>query len=168
MKFLKKIFFGALLLVDARIVRQVVGDRLVAVPQIAGAERRVHHFHRRRDARASTAGPRPASGSASWMSGTYFLNIASFAALGLVADQDRGAVRGLHAEQVVEVGLVGREDDVELRVLQVDPREVARVVVVGEQRVGAQAQKVGERLVVADRGRVAQMPRRRLRATACT
>ena len=38
----------ALLLVDARIVRQVVGDGLIAVAQIARAERRVHHLHRRR------------------------------------------------------------------------------------------------------------------------
>ena len=47
MKFLKKIFLVPFSCVDARVVRQVVGDRLVAVPQIAGAERRVHHLHRR-------------------------------------------------------------------------------------------------------------------------
>ena len=44
---LEEDLLGPLLFVDARIVGQVVGDRLVAVPQIAGPERRVHHLHRR-------------------------------------------------------------------------------------------------------------------------
>ena len=37
-----------------------------------------------------------------------------------------------------------------LRVLQIDPGEIALVVVVGEQRVGAQAQEIRERRVVAE------------------
>ena len=44
---LEEDFLAAHFLVDARIVRQVVGDGLIAVPQIAGAERRIHHLHRR-------------------------------------------------------------------------------------------------------------------------
>jgi hypothetical protein len=45
---LEENLFRAFFLMDTRIVRQIVGDRLVAVAQVARAERRVHHFHRRR------------------------------------------------------------------------------------------------------------------------
>ena len=65
-------------------------------------------------------------------------------ALRFVADQDGRAVRGLHAEEIVEVGLVGREDDVELRILADPPMQIARVVVVVQQGVGAQSQELRE------------------------
>ena len=42
------------------------------------------------------------------------------------------------------------------------PREIARVVVVVEERLGAHAEKVGERFVIARLGGVAQMSRGRL------
>ena len=143
---LEEDFLRALLLVDARIVRQVVGDRLVAVTEIAGAKRRVHHFHRRDVAAHRRAILRRERQRLLDVGHPALVEI-EVAALGVVADHHRGAVRRLHAEQIVEVRLVRREDDVDLRALQIDPRDVARVVVVGEERVGAQPQKAREALV---------------------
>src|SRR5205823_1323407 len=59
-------------------------------------------------------------------------------------------------------GLVGSEDDVDLRILEAHPFEIARIVVVGKQRRGAVAEKARERLVGRRRGGVAQVPRRAL------
>ncbi len=145
----------ALLLMDAGIVRQVVGHGLVAVAQVARAKRRVHHFHRRRVA----AHRRPIGRRERQRVldvGDVALVEGELLAFRLVADQDGRAVRRLHAEQIVEVGLVGGVDDVELGVLQVDPRDVAVVVVVGEDRVGAKPQERGERRIVGEVGGLAQ------------
>ncbi len=71
------------------------------------------------------------------------------AALARVPDQDRGAVRGFDAEEVVEVRLVGGEDDVEFGIVEVDPGEVTTIVVLREEGIGAETEEVGERLVVA-------------------
>ena len=38
---------AALGFMNSRIVGQIVGNRLITVSQIGGAERRVHHLHRR-------------------------------------------------------------------------------------------------------------------------
>ena len=92
------------------------------------------------------------------MSGNPLLVDGELAAFGVVADEDRRAVRRLHAEQVVEVRLVRRVDDVELRILQIQPRDVAGVVVVAENRRGAQAQEPGERRIV---GQVRGLAQRR-------
>ena len=73
-----------------------------------------------------------------------------FAALGFVANQHGGAVRSLHAQDSVEVGFVGGEDDIELGGFQAEPDQVARVVVVSQQRQGALAEEVGEPRVVAE------------------
>jgi len=54
------------------------------------------------------------------------------------------------ASKSVEIGLVSGENHVELRVLQVEPRHFARVVVVAEQGLGAQMQKLPERRIVAE------------------
>ena len=43
---LEEDFLAALLFMDSRIVRQIVGHGLVAMAQVAHAVRRVHHFHR--------------------------------------------------------------------------------------------------------------------------
>ncbi len=45
-----------------------------------------------------------------------------------------------------------------LGILQVEPGEIALVVVVGEQRIGAQAEEIGEGGVGAEGGGIAQMP----------
>ena len=44
---LEENLLAAHFLVNAWIVRKIVGHRLIAVPQVAGAEWRIHHFHRR-------------------------------------------------------------------------------------------------------------------------
>ena len=75
--------------------------------------------------------------------------------LGLVADGDVGFEAGLVAEQLVVVGLVGADGDIERRV-QVHPGDIARVVVVGEEGIGAQRQELLERRVVGERGSLAQ------------
>ena len=78
------------------------------------------------------------------------------AALRFVADQNGGAVGGLHAQQIVQVGFVGREDDVELGIFEVQPGKVALVIVVGEERGGAHPQEPGESGVAAEGGGIAQ------------
>ena len=79
-----------------------------------------------------------------------------FGAFLFIADEDGRAVGGLDAEDVVEVGLVGGEDEVELWVLFVEPGEVAPVVVVGEEGIGAEAEEVGEGGVGAEGGGIAE------------
>ena len=71
-------------------------------------------------------------------------------ALLLIADQHRRAIGSLHAQQIVEISFVGREDHVELRIFEIQPGQIALVVIVGQQRIGAQAQKVCERGVIAE------------------
>jgi hypothetical protein len=150
----------ALLLMDARIVRQIVGHRLIAVPQIARAIRRVHHFHRRQMAALRRTRGR--------IHRQRVLNIRhillidrQLLALFLIANQDRRAERRLHAQQIVEVGFIRREDHVELRILQIQPRQVALVIVVAEQRIGAQPQKIREGGIGAEPRRIAQRLRHR-------
>ena len=83
------------------------------------------------------------------MSGTYFWYSASFALSGFVADQNRRPKRCLYAQHVVQVSFVGREDYVDLGILEIQPVQIARIIIVGEQRVGSQPQKIGETLIVA-------------------
>ena len=136
-----------LLLVDARVVGEVVGDRLVAVPQVARAEGRVHHLHR--SGLAALGGTVLGRERQRVLDvGHVLLEDGELPALLLVADEDGGAVGTLHAEQTVQVRLVGREDQVEFRVRQLDPGHVARVVVVGQEGLGAQLQESRERRVV--------------------
>ena len=78
--------------------------------------------------------------------------------LGFVADGDVGFEAGLVAEQLVVVGLVGADGDVERRV-EIHPGDVAGVIVVGEEGVGAQGQEFLERGVVGERGGFAQEAR---------
>ena len=85
-----------------------------------------------------------------------------FAALRVVADQDRRAVRRLHAQQPIQVRLIRRKDHIDLRVLQVQPRNVARIVVIGQQRIRPQIQKARKRRIVAQLRRRAQVRRHRL------
>ena len=140
---------------DARIVGEIVGHRLVAVAQVAGAIGRVHHFHRR-EVTAFGGAVGGVDGQRVLNLGHVLLVDGQLAALLFVADQDGGAVGCFHARQIVEVGFIRGEDDVELGVFEVQPGEVALVVIVGEQGVGAQAQEVGESGVVSERGGVAQ------------
>ena len=72
-----------------------------------------------------------------------------------VADGDVGFEAGLVAEHLVVVGLVGADGDVEGRV-EIHPGDIAGVVVVGEERVGAEGQVLLERGVVGERGGFAQ------------
>ena len=71
--------------------------------------------------------------------------------LRLVADGDVGFEPGLVAEQLVVVSLVRADGDIERRV-QVHPGNIARVVVVREEGIGAQRQELLERRVVGERG----------------
>ena len=87
-------------------------------------------------------------------------------AFGVVANHDRRAVGGFHAEQPVEIGFIRREDHVEFRILEVHPGEIALVVVVGEQGIGAQAQEVCEGGIVAEIGGFAEVRRHRIQKIA--
>ncbi len=144
---------------NARIVRQIVGDGLIAVAQIARAIWRVHHLHRR----GVTLLRRPVL-RREWQRvldvGNVLLEHRELPALLFVAHQHRRAVRGLHAEEIVEIGLVRGVDDVELRILQGDPQQIAGVVVVGQERLRPGAKERRERCIAAVGRRVAQMRRR--------
>ena len=138
-----------------RIVRQVIRHRLVAMPEIARAIRRIHHLH----GRGMTLLRRTVLGGQRQRIldlGHVFLKDRQIAALFFVTDQDRRAVRRLHAQQVVEISLIRGEDDIELRIIQLQPGNVAGVVVVRRKRVGAQAQEAGKSCVVAEFRGVAQ------------
>ena len=133
----------AFFLMDARIVRQIVGHRLVAMAQIAGAIRRVHHLHGRQMAALRRAG--------GGLHRERVLDIRhillidrQLPALLFIADQNRSAEGGLHAQQIVEIGFIGREDHIELGIFQFQPGQVAFVVVAGQKRVGAQPQEIRE------------------------
>ena len=67
--------------------------------------------------------------------------VISGVATGLCADvYKRQAITRLHTQHVVQVRLIRCEDDVHLRVLQVQPCNVARIVVVAQERIRAQPQ----------------------------
>jgi hypothetical protein len=118
-------FLGALFLMNARVVRQIVGDGLVAVPQIAGAKRRVHDLHGREVTVLRWLGGR-VDGERILNCGHVLLIDRQLAAFLFVANQHRGAVGRLDAQQIVEIGFVRREDDVDLGVFQIEPCQVAR------------------------------------------
>jgi hypothetical protein len=93
---LEEDFLAADFLVNARIVRKIVGDRLISVTEIARAERRVHHFHRRlMTLLRRTIGRFERQRILNI--GNIFLEHRQLFAFLLVADEHRGAVRGLHA-----------------------------------------------------------------------
>src|SRR5262252_1297631 len=98
---------------DARIVRQIVSYCLVSVPQVTRAERGIHHLHR---SRMATLG---------WAIfgckrqrvlnvGNVLLIPCELLALRFIANEDRGPVRRLHAEYLVKIRFVRREDHIEL------------------------------------------------------
>src|SRR5215831_1917738 len=77
-------------------------------------------------------------------------------ALRFIANEDRGPVRRLHAEYLVKIRFVRREDHIELWILQIHPEEVAFVIVINKEGIGTLAQELGEGFVVTERGRFAQ------------
>ena len=115
---------------NARIVRKVVGDGLVPVPQVPRAVRRVHDFH----GGGPAALGRPVlgrQGKGLLELGDELAELFEPGALAFVADEHGRAVGSLDAEEIVQVRLVRRQDEIELRVLELDPGDVARIVVVG-------------------------------------
>ena len=145
---LEKDFLRAFLLMNPRIVGKIIGYSLIAMPQITGAERSIHHFHRR----AVTGLRRSVLGRERKRvlnRRHVFLEKSQLLALFLVANHDRGAIRSFHAEQIVQIDFVRREDDVELRVFQIDPGNIARVIVVIEQGLSSQTQEICKSRVLA-------------------
>src|SRR5580693_1885479 len=70
-------------------------------------------------------------------------------AFGVIADHDRCAVTGFYAEQRIVVGLVWGKDYVEFGIFEIEPGNIAGIVVVGEKRVGAKAEEFREGRIVA-------------------
>ena len=137
---LEENFLRAFLFVNARIVRQIVGHRLVAVAQVARAVRRVHHFHRREQ--SALRGPVLGRQRQAVLNvRNIFLEHFELAAFRFVADQDGGAVGSLHSQKIVEISFVRREDHVEFRIDQADPGDVAVEILIGlaaRRRAGAE------------------------------
>ena len=73
----------------------------------------------------------------------------------VVADGDVGFEAGFVTEELVVVGFVGADGDIERRV-EIHPGHVARVIVVGEEGVGAQAQILAQRSVAGELGGFAE------------
>src|SRR5208337_4308135 len=69
-------------------------------------------------------------------------------------------------QQPVQVGLIGRKYDVEFRVLQLQPCQVAGEVIVAEQGIGSQFKKLRERGIIAELGRCPQSVGRWLQKSA--
>ncbi len=121
---------------DFGIVGEIVGYGLIAMPKVAGPEWRIRDFHG--SDVACLGGPvRRRQRQRILEFRNVLLKDGQLPALGLIADQDRGAIRGLYAEQIVEIGLIRREYQVEFRIFEVEPGQIAFVVVVGEKRIGA-------------------------------
>ena len=162
---LEEKFLAALLFVHSRIVRQIVRHGLVPVSHIAGTKWSIHHFHRRleslfrrpifRRQRQRILNLRH-----------VFLEQLQLLALALVAHHHRRAVRTFHAQQSVQVSFIGRKDDVEFRILQLQPGQVAREVIVAEQGIGPQSKKLRESRVITEIGGCPQRLRRRLQKSA--
>ena len=124
----------------ALVVGQIEGRGADAVRAIARREDFVHHANRRSGAQLRIAVARIDRQVV-----LHFLQVVGEelqpGGLLVVADGDVGFERGLVAEQLVVVGFVGTDGDVERRV-QIHPRQVALVVIVREERLGAQGQEL--------------------------
>ena len=145
---------AALLGNHALVVGQIEGRGAHAVRAIARSVDFVHHADGRRRAQLRIAVLRVDRQVV-----LHFLQVRrdglELVGLRFVADGDVGFEAGLVAEQLVVVGLVGADGDVERRV-QIHPGDVAGVVVVGEEGIGAQGQEFLQRRVVGERGGFAQ------------
>ena len=150
----------SLLRVDARVVGQIVRHGLVAVVQVARAQRRIDDLHRRR--LALLRRPVFRWNRQRLLHRRLLLAIqVELAALRLIANQDRASIGGLHSEDTVEIRLIRRKDQIDLWIFQVEPRNIARVVIVGQQGLGAQVQIVSKGRVIAQLRRRAQIHRHR-------
>ena len=144
---LEEEFLAAFLLVYSRIVWKIVGHGLISVRQIARAEGCVHHFHRR--LQTALRGPVFGSERKGVLNiGYIFLKQVQLLALALVPYHDSRSIGTFHAEQAVHVGFIRRKDNVELRILQVKPCQIARKVIVTEERIGSQFEKLRECRVI--------------------
>ena len=147
---------AALLGDDALVVGQVVGRGLTPCCAVAGGDRlRSPRGSASQRAQLRIAELRDRSGRLFSISCRCCAKKPSFGGLFVVAQIDVGFERGLVAEELVVVGLVGTDRDVERRV-EVHPGDVAVVVIVGEERVGARGQEFFEGRVVGERGGFAQ------------
>src|ERR1700684_2554070 len=97
-----------------------------------------------------------------------YISLESFQllALALIAHHNRRTIGTFYAEQSVQVSFVGRENDVEFRILQVEPRQVAREVIVAEQGIGPKTKRFRKLGVTAEVGRGSQGFGRRLQESA--
>ena len=148
-KVLEEDFLGAFRLMNTRIVGQIVGHRLVAVAQVAGAEGRVHHLHGREVAAFG--------GTVFGLErqrilniGNIFLEDRQLLALSIIAHQHRRAIGGLYPENVVQISFIRRHDHIEFWVFEVKPGKVTLVIIVAQQGIGAQPQETGERGIITE------------------
>ena len=136
---------AALLRDDTLVVRQVVGRGLDAAVALPGGEDDVHH--------ADGSHPpelRVAEGGVDGQAVLEPLELRGEAGelrrFQVVADGDEGLEGGLVAEPAVVVGLVGPDRGLERGVL-LHPGDVARVVVVRQERRGARLEEGPQRLL---------------------
>ena len=83
--------------------------------------------------------------------GDVLLKCGDFFAFYVVANHDGRAVRRFHAKQTIKINFVRSEDDVELWITEVHPGDVARIVIVREQGIGAEAEEFRESRIVTKR-----------------
>ena len=95
-------------------------------------------------------------------SGTYFLEFGEFLRLSrIVTNHDGRAVGSLYAEQPVAIDLVGRENHVKFRVVQIEPCKIARHIIVGKQGASAESEGFCECRIVAQIGGFVEILRHR-------
>ena len=143
-KILKENFLRPFLLVDARIVRQIIGHCLVAVAQVSRAIGRGPSLPWAKGSRASRDGPRPRVASCPEYPETYFWNTSSLRLSSSLRIEDGCAV-GKFPRPENRRGTFRRRrvDDVEFRVDEISLQaDVAVEILVGQQRIGAQPAEI--------------------------
>ncbi len=90
-----------------------------------------------------------------------FLENRQLLAFFFVADQHRRPIRGSHSQQIVQIAFIRCQDQVELRLLHIQPRQIARVVIVIQQCVRPQIQELHKRRIVAQLSGLSQILCRR-------
>ncbi len=155
---------AALFMHHALVVREIVGRGFHAVIAVAGRDHLIHHANRREPSDLRIAILRVDRQVV-----LDFLHVIAeelqLRRLHVVADIDIGFVSRLVSEQFVVVGFVRPDRDVDRRV-EIHPRYVAFVVIVGEERGRARFEEVFQRRVIGQLRGIAQQPRALLRSAA--
>ena len=148
---------GPHLALDLLVVRQVEGGRLHAAVRVARTIERVDHANGRHRPQLGVAQP-GIDGQVIFQLLQLAREPAELLGLDVVAQRDEGLERGLRAEPAVLVDLVGTDGRLDAGV-ELHPRDVARVVVVGQERRRPRLEIMAQSRLLCERGCLAQEAR---------